>query len=60
MVKMLDLYIHKQTYEKHFGSAMDNFVQACRNIAQNPSSGRLGKLLKILFDDSKLTNLLDP
>ncbi len=59
MGKMLDLCVNKQTYEKHFGSAMDNFVQACRNIVNDPKTGRLCKLIKILFSDSKLTEELN-
>lgn len=60
MGKMLDLCIHKQTYLVHFGSAMDNFVRACRSIAQDPSSGRLGKLIEELFAESNLKQLLTP
>lgn len=59
MLKMLDLCINKDNYEKHFGSAMDNFVQACRNIIQDPQSGRLGKLVTLLFADSKMAHLLE-
>ncbi len=59
MLKMLDLCTNKDSYEKHFGSAMDNFVQACKNIVQDPQSGRLGKLVTLLFDDSKIAHLLE-
>jgi hypothetical protein len=59
MAKMLDLCIHKESYEKNFGSAMDNYIRACLNIAQDPQSGRLGKLVKKLFIDSKLESLLE-
>ena len=59
MLKMLDLCNNKDTYEKHFGSAMDNFVQACEKIVQDPCSGRLGKLVTILFADSKIAHLLE-
>ncbi|HTD06807.1 P-loop NTPase fold protein [Undibacterium sp.] len=58
MLKMQDLCINKKNYEKHFGSAMDNFVQACKTIVEDPQSGRLRKLIKLLFDDSKITHLL--
>lgn len=59
MANMLSYCIDKQTYERHFGSAMDNFVHACRTIVQDPNSGRLCKLVKTLFADSKLTKLLE-
>lgn len=59
MLKMLDLCINKNTYEKHFGSAMDNFVQACKNIIQDSRSGRLSKLITSLFVDSKIDHLLE-
>lgn len=59
MLKMLDMCINKVTYEKHFGTAMDNFVQACKNIIQDPQSGRLGKLVTLLFADSKISHLLE-
>lgn len=58
-LKMIDLCINKDTYEKHFGSAMDNFVQACKNIIQDPESRRLGKLVTRLFADSKIAHLLE-
>ncbi|MBK5551926.1 NTPase KAP [Pseudomonas sp. TH03] len=60
MAKMLDLCINKETYEQHFGLAMDNYIHACKSIAQDPQSGRLGKLVKRLFIDSKLESLLEP
>lgn len=59
MLKMLDLCVHKETYEKHFGSAMDNFAQACRNIVEDPQSRRLGKLVALLFADAKITHLIE-
>lgn len=59
MLKMLDLCNNKDTYEKHFGSAMDNFVQACKKIIEDPQSGRLGKLVTRLFADSKIAYMLE-
>lgn len=59
MRKMLELRIQKQTYLAHFGSAMDYFTEACRNIARDPQSGRLGKLIRELFKDAKLVDQLD-
>ncbi|EKN3528851.1 P-loop NTPase fold protein [Yersinia enterocolitica] len=59
MSKMKDLCIHKEMYEKYFGSAMDNFIQACRNIVEDPQAVRLGNLIKKLFADSELKNLFE-
>lgn len=58
MAKMLDLCIHKERYEQYFGSAMDNFIQACRNITQDPLSARLGNLINKLFTEPELKKLL--
>ncbi len=60
MIKMLDLCINKQNFEKHFGQASENFTQACRNIVQGQANPRLAKLIKMLFADSKLGDQLDP
>jgi len=60
MRNMLDFVLHKETYEKHFGSAMDNFIQACRNIVIDPTSVRLSKLIERLFTDAKLSEILSP
>lgn len=60
LLKMLDLCIHKNSYQSHFGSAMDNFVHACRNIIADQNSGRLGKLVRSLFANSTVAGLLDP
>lgn len=60
MGRMIEMYINKQNYINPFGTAMDNFVQACRNIVSDPNSWRLGKLIKVLFSDSKLEKELEP
>lgn len=59
MSKMIDLCVDKENYERHFGSAMDNYIQACKKIAQDPQSGRLGKLVKMLFVEAHLESLLE-
>ena len=58
MAKMLEFTANKPNYEKNFGLAMDNFVEACRHITQEPASARLGKLIQVLFADAKLSPLL--
>ncbi|EOI3502830.1 P-loop NTPase fold protein [Cronobacter dublinensis] len=59
MSKMIDLCINKEMYEQYFGSAMDNFIQACRNIIEDPQAVRLGKLIKKLFANTELKNLFE-
>ncbi|HEY8157551.1 MAG TPA: P-loop NTPase fold protein [Methylobacter sp.] len=59
MLKMLDMCIHKETYESYFGPGIDNFVLACKNIVADPDSRRLGKLVNILFADAKLAHLIN-
>ncbi|WP_336220515.1 P-loop NTPase fold protein [Citrobacter amalonaticus] len=55
---MLDFCIHRKTYEEHFGSGLDKFLQVCRNITRDPNSGRLGKLIRNLFSEKEYKDLL--
>ncbi len=59
MGRMLDLCASKQQYTEPFGTAMDHFVQACRNIVNDPDAGRLRKLIEVLFADRKLAKELE-
>lgn len=60
MRRMLEMTMQPGGYREHFGHATDRFAEACKNIAQDPNSGRLGKLIKKLFADSKLSHLVEP
>lgn len=60
MRRMLEMTMQPGGYREHFGQATDRFAEACKNIAQDPNSGRLGKLIKKLFADSKLSHLVEP
>lgn len=60
MAKMLELCANKGAYVNHFGTAMDNFAAACRCIAEDTSSPRLGNLIRSLFSSSKISSLLEP
>ena len=60
MFQMLDMCTNKATLYVRFGSAMDNFIQACKNIVEDPVSSRLGKLVKSLFADANLAHLIGP
>jgi len=58
MRRMLEMTMQAGGYKENFGPATDRFVESCRNIANDPSSGRLGKLIKSLFANSKLSHLV--
>lgn len=58
MIKMLELLARKSDYEQFFGSAMDNFALACKNIANDPKSSRLANLVRTMFTNVKLDSLL--
>lgn len=60
MRKMLDLCAHKGAHLANFGSAMDNFAEACRSIVDDAASPRLAELVKSLFASAKLSCLLAP
>lgn len=60
MRRMMEMTMQPGGYRQHFGHATDRFTDACKNIAQDPNSGRLGKLIKKVFADSKLSHLVEP
>ena len=60
MRRMMEMTMQPGGYREHFGHATDRFTDACKNIAQDPNSGRLGKLIKKMFADSKLSHLVEP
>jgi hypothetical protein len=59
MRRMLEMTIQVGGYKDNFGHATDRFVTACKNIAIDPNSGRLGKLIKSLFANSKISHLVE-
>jgi len=59
MCRFLEMCVQPGNYEKHFGSAMENFVQACREICADPAGGRLATLIQLLFKDAKLELVSD-
>jgi hypothetical protein len=54
MRRMIEMRIQRQSYDAHFGSATERFVEACRKIANDPKTGRLGNIVKRMFDGAKL------
>ncbi|MDY7549176.1 P-loop NTPase fold protein [Glaciimonas sp. CA11.2] len=60
MRRMIEMRIQRTTYDAHFGSATDRFVEACRAIANDASSPRLAGLIKRLFEGPSLQAELTP
>ncbi|MES2149299.1 MAG: P-loop NTPase fold protein [Pseudomonadota bacterium] len=58
MRRMLEMRLQRQTYDPHFGAATEHFVEACRNIANDPASSRLAGLVKRLFAGTALASEL--
>jgi hypothetical protein len=60
ILKSLDILEQQQMYEKHFGNAGKNFLEASRLIVSAGVSSRFGRLLLALFAESKVPTLLKP
>jgi hypothetical protein len=58
MRRMIEMRLQKQTYDSHFGTATERFVEACRAIANDPASSRLAGLVKRLFAGTALASEL--
>lgn len=58
--QLIDMCMYRSVYEGPFGSALDSFLEACRNICADPNQSRLAYLLKLLFHDAKLEAALNP
>jgi hypothetical protein len=59
MRQFMSMGVEKQNYVQPFGSAMDHFIEACRIICADPQANRLAKLIRVLFEDAKLTPSLE-
>jgi len=61
MCRFLEMCVQPETYRQPFGPATENFIEACRNIHGDSTSGRLAKLIRLLFKDAKLdAQLIQP
>jgi hypothetical protein len=62
MRRMIQMRLQRGTYDPHFGSATERFMEACKAIAndQTPGSARLAKLMKRLFEKTALASELNP
>lgn len=58
VLKSLDILEQHEMYEKHFGHAGMNFLEACQRIVKAEKESRFGRLLQMLFAESKVSALL--
>lgn len=54
MQKMMRMRLQRETFDPHFGSATERFVEACRTIANDATTPRLARLIKRLFEGTAL------
>ena len=58
MRRMIEMRLQRQTYDPHFGTATERFVEACRAIANDAASPRLAGLIKRLFEGTAIASEL--
>jgi len=60
MRQMINIRLQRATYDPHFGTATERFVEACRAIANDVTSPRLASLVQRLFVGTPLASELAP
>lgn len=60
MRRMIEMRLQRATYEPHFGTATQHFMDACRAISNDSNSPRLAALIKKLFARTALAAELIP
>ena len=60
MRRMIEMRLQRETYDPHFGTATERFVEACRTIGNDPTSPRLASLINRLFAGTALAAELAP
>jgi hypothetical protein len=60
MRQMIKMRLQRATYDPHFGTATERFVEACRAIANDAASPRLAGLVRRLFGGTPLASELAP
>lgn len=60
MRRMIEMRLQRDTYDPHFGTATERFVEACRTIATDASSPRLAGLIQRLFCGTALASEIAP
>jgi hypothetical protein len=56
LLKNIEIYMNRGQYQQHFGSAMDNFVAACKSLATN--NDRLAFVIRGAFTRANLSAAL--
>ena len=54
MRRMIEMRLQRTTYDSHFGTATQHFIDACRAISNDPNSPRLADLIKNLISRTAL------
>lgn len=60
MRRMIEMRLQRATYDAHFGTATQHFMDACRAISSDPNSRRLASLITKLFARTALAPELTP
>lgn len=60
MRQMIEMCLQRKTYDAHFGTATQHFIDACRAISNDSNSPRLAALIKMLFARTSLAAELTP
>lgn len=60
MRRMIEMRLNRATYDPHFGTATEHFMEACRNISNDAASPRLASLIQRLFGGTALASELAP
>lgn len=58
MRRMIEMRLQRQTFDPHFGTATDRFIEACRSISNDKTSSRLAGLIQRLFAGTALASEL--
>jgi len=60
MRQMIKMRLQRATYDRHFGTATERFVEACRTIVNDATAPRLASLVQRLFGGTPLASELAP
>lgn len=60
MRRMIDMRLQRATFDAHFGTATQHFIDACRAISNDSNAPRLAGLIKKLFASTALAAELTP
>ena len=60
MRRMIEMRLQRATYDSHFGTATERFMEVCRALANDPNSPRLAGLIRRLFSETALASEIEP